>query len=311
VIEVKDEGLGLGPDELALLNSDEPFTQVGLGQMQGNGGTGLGLNIVRQIMKLHNASEFRLASEGVDKGTSFILEVRCALATDEDSVPEAQANVVGMRRSDHGIPLSPSTTVNLKKGETGSLQGTSSPSAPALERAPFPPGYKVLHVEDDQFVRMTLPLTTFDRLGIEFDQVEDGEIAVELYRAGKRWDAIVIDNQMPVMGGAATARELRRMGDTSLMIGMTGDPSGCADRNDFEASGIDLCLDKAQSGLEQLLRALEDHAHTLAEEGRGSASASVAPQPTPLGSLRNRVRALSGTVSSEIACSGAFSDTAV
>ncbi|KAJ1616620.1 hypothetical protein T492DRAFT_1101505 [Pavlovales sp. CCMP2436] len=53
VLEVDDSGSGLTADELRVLNLGEAFTQVGLGQMQGSGGTGLGLTIARDLLRLH------------------------------------------------------------------------------------------------------------------------------------------------------------------------------------------------------------------------------------------------------------------
>jgi len=53
VLEVEDSGVGLTADELHMLNQGEAYTQVGLGQLQGSGGTGLGLTITRELLKLH------------------------------------------------------------------------------------------------------------------------------------------------------------------------------------------------------------------------------------------------------------------
>lgn len=47
--------------------------QVGRGQLNGTGGTGLGLGIVRQLLALHDSSELALSSGGRNKGTSFEL----------------------------------------------------------------------------------------------------------------------------------------------------------------------------------------------------------------------------------------------
>jgi len=47
------------------------------------------------------------------------------------------------------------------------------------------------------FVRFTLPLQTFNLLGVAYEQVEDGTEALELVRAGQKFDCIIIDNQMP------------------------------------------------------------------------------------------------------------------
>jgi len=68
---IKDTGVGILPDELDLLRAGEAFSQVGRGQLQGNGGTGLGLTIVRQILALMNKSSMHLYSEGYGKGTQF------------------------------------------------------------------------------------------------------------------------------------------------------------------------------------------------------------------------------------------------
>lgn len=54
------------------------------------------------------------------------------------------------------------------------------------------------------------------------------------------------------MNGAQAARTLRERGYKGLIVGMTGDPHGCEDRDAFEASGLDLCVDKAADGMETL-----------------------------------------------------------
>jgi CheY-like chemotaxis protein len=91
---------------------------------------------------------------------------------------------------------------------------------------------------------------------------------------------------MPVMGGAATARVLRRLlGNELLLIGMTGDPPGCVDRNELEAAGLNQCLDKDTAGMQALRQALEAHAQMLAQEGALRVQAKV-----PSHYLRNRFR---------------------
>lgn len=67
------------------------------------------------------------------------------------------------------------------------------------------------------------------------------------------------------MGGADTVRALRKLvGGLPLIVGMTGDPSGCDDRKEFEAAGLDACLDKNSSGTEALVEILREHARSLA-----------------------------------------------
>mmetsp|Transcript_46378 Transcript_46378/g.107042 ORF Transcript_46378/g.107042 Transcript_46378/m.107042 type:complete len:167 (-) Transcript_46378:719-1219(-) len=148
------------------------FTQVGRGQMQGNGGTGLGLPIVRELLRKHDGS-LVLSSEGYGKGTRFEMRIACEINSIIDTC--------------------------LK-----------NPSAePPIVKQRFPDDYRALHVEDDAFVRFTLPLQTFNLLGVAYEQVEDGTEALELVRAGQKFDCIIIDNQMPRMGGAETTQAAR------------------------------------------------------------------------------------------------------
>ena len=79
----------------------------------------------------------------------------------------------------------------------------------AEEEITFPYGYKVLHVDDDAFVRMTLPLTTFITVGVDYAQAVHGGEALQLLQAGERFDFFVVDSQMPMMGGGPFTRELR------------------------------------------------------------------------------------------------------
>jgi hypothetical protein len=51
------------------------------------------------------------------------------------------------------------------------------------------------------------------------------------------------------MCGTETVRKLREGRFDGLIIGMTGDPSGCPDRLEFESAGLDLCVDKDTPGL--------------------------------------------------------------
>ena len=65
--------------------------------------------------------------------------------------------------------------------------------------------------------------------------------------------------QMPRMTGTAATRTLRTSGYAGMIIGMTGDPKGCPKRREFEASGLNECIDKDSEGISvvmQLLRGM-------------------------------------------------------
>lgn len=98
-----------------------------------------------------------------------------------------------------------------------------------------------------------MKLRVFQRLGVETDYVENGKEALD--KAAERGYAhslIILDNTMPGLSGAETARELRRRGFIGPIIGITGDVAGCSERKNFEASGLTRCLDKDSAGLIEL-----------------------------------------------------------
>jgi len=277
---VRDHGVGLEPEELAIVDSDDMFTQVGEGKHQGNKGTGLGLSITRQILKLHHGSSLTLASDGRNKGTSFTLIIKVQLAPAAEAEllrPSAPASDAGAVHADARLSSAspvrlglavPSVPVQAPAASAASRSSfgdtpRSEGAADADAEVVFPPDYRVLHVEDDQFVRFTMPLQTFDLLGVSYVQAEDGHAAMQMMERGERFDCIIMDNQMPVMGGTATTLELRRLGYSGVIIGMTGDPAGCDERREFEAAGLTACLDKDSAGLEEVVRLLRDHARKL------------------------------------------------
>ena len=65
---------------------------------------------------------------------------------------------------------------------------------------------------------------------------------------------------MPKMTGAQATRALRAMGFEGTIIGITGDPMGSHDRDDFQGSGVDFCIDKDSAGVERIVHVLRGFA---------------------------------------------------
>jgi len=83
------------------------------------------------------------------------------------------------------------------------------------------------------------------------------------------------------MGGAETARALRAMSYTGLLLGMTGDPLGCDERYAFEASGLDACLDKSSAGMAECVKLMKLHAARLLVDAERTITASWTSDAKP------------------------------
>jgi signal transduction histidine kinase/CheY-like chemotaxis protein len=85
-----------------------------------------------------------------------------------------------------------------------------APSTTARATA-LPVGMRVLVAEDNP-VNQLVTQGLLARLGIQAELVENGQLAVEHYRAAQgRFDIILMDLDMPVLDGTAAARQIRRL----------------------------------------------------------------------------------------------------
>ncbi|KAJ1626753.1 hypothetical protein T492DRAFT_1030464 [Pavlovales sp. CCMP2436] len=73
-----------------------------------------------------------------------------------------------------------------------------------------------------------------------------------------------MDNQMPILTGEMATRALREGGYAGLIVGMTGDPSGCPERSAFEAAGLTECVDKDNPGVKRVAELLRSAITALA-----------------------------------------------
>lgn len=82
LIVVKDDGIGLAPDQIPKIF--ELFCQLNNSLEKTQGGLGIGLNLVKQIVQLHNG-QIEVRSEGLGKGSEF--SVRLPIVVDTPSAP--------------------------------------------------------------------------------------------------------------------------------------------------------------------------------------------------------------------------------
>ncbi|MBV8379782.1 MAG: PAS domain S-box protein [Paucibacter sp.] len=207
--EVSDTGPGIDPAQHARLF--EPFTQADESTTRRYGGTGLGLSISRELTALMGGSVGLVSKPG--QGATFWAEL---------PLPAFSAPQGGHGRS-------PIEQRALREFE----------------------GARVLMVEDHP-VNMLIAVAQLQQWGLQVEQAHDGVQAIESVRAaaarGEPFDAVLMDVQMPVMGGHEATREIRREFDaealpiialTAAALSSERDEALAAGMNDFLTKPID------------------------------------------------------------------------
>ena len=121
-----------------------------------------------------------------------------------------------------------------------------APEAPAaVEEERSLAGLRILVVDDNEVNRL-LATTVLERRGVEVVEADSGEAAVEAVVAGPRFDAVLMDIQMPGMSGIEATEEIRlrqTSGEPTPVIALTAHALP-HERERFLASGMEDFLSK-------------------------------------------------------------------
>lgn len=183
-IDCIDYGKGMTSDTREKLFYG-PYSEGG---MKNTGqGNGLGLWIASGIVEQHHGRIF-VQSEGLGFGCTFTIELPVYL--------KENWNEISIYSDD------------MRGGGNGSK---------ALRQV-----QRVLIVDDATTNRKILS-KLLRREGIQCDEAENGEEAVEMVKQStEEYDIILMDYEMPVCDGPSATRQIRQLGCTSLIFGVTG-----------------------------------------------------------------------------------------
>ena len=247
VIRVTDTGSGIAPEQQERLF--ERFVQADGSDTRRHGGSGLGLFIVRELAQRMGGNVTVQSVPGL--GSRFEALVILALPTPEQHAQhagQAQANEAGAPPS----PSLPANTADITAAVTAAVTGTGG-------------AMTILLVEDNEINRM-VARGMLATAGHRVVEAADGVQALACH-AAQQFDCILMDIQMPVMGGieatrAIRAREQAQAGNPVPIVALTANAMQ-GDRERFLAAGMNDFLAKPYERA-NLLLALERAAQPVA-----------------------------------------------
>ncbi|MEY2631509.1 MAG: hypothetical protein RIR00_163 [Pseudomonadota bacterium] len=174
-LTVSDQGIGLSPEQQQRLF--RPFEQADNSTTRKYGGTGLGLAISKRLVTLMGG-DIGVESE-LGQGSRFWFTVRLGPAVSEGDSPAAET------------------------------EGPEQDEKLAAEVRRRYAGRRILLVED-QPLNQEIALELLHFVQLDVNVASDGAQALNL-AAGKRFDLVLMDLNMPVMDGLTASRHLRQL----------------------------------------------------------------------------------------------------
>ncbi len=176
MIRVHDTGIGMDPEFINRIF--RPFEQEGADTTRKYGGTGLGMAITDQLVKLMNGEIVVKSIPGEGSDFSVFLH----LPVEEGPVPAEQ----------------------IEKENTAE---EAEPEGIEVFR-----GRRILVAEDNEINAM-VAREILGQMGAGIDVAENGQRAVEMFdeKPENYYDFILMDVQMPVMNGREAAKAIRRL----------------------------------------------------------------------------------------------------
>eukprot|EP00808_Paulinella_micropora_P018949 g1184.t1 len=237
-LSVIDTGIGIAPEHLQHIFAK--FQQAEANTSHRFGGTGLGLNISRKLMKLMDG-DLQVSSE-VGKGSVFslLLPFRPPMSENESDVALHGANGAAADAK------SPGSKMSTFMGSPG-LRGRALPTSPGLDVINFgltggeKRSVRVLCADDSNITRK-MNGRRLGKLGWKVDHATNGEeavsMAVEKHEAKQGYDLILLDGFMPGhINGEEACFEMQQKGIPSLILAATGQGMQ-EDREKFLRNGM-------------------------------------------------------------------------
>ncbi|QOV89120.1 PAS domain S-box protein [Humisphaera borealis] len=200
--DVADTGIGMTPEQLGQLY--KPFAQADASMSRRFGGTGLGLTISRKLAEFLGGDLRVVSSPGAGSTFSFTVPI--------------------------GSPVEPIAQPSSGPTEAAAVAAIAAGVVPNDSAPPLAPaddammGRRILLAEDSADNRR-LVSALLKRTGLELQTAVNGRTAVELVTAavvaGRPFDLILMDMQMPEVDGYEATRQIRALGHKTPIVAFT------------------------------------------------------------------------------------------
>ena len=212
--EVKDTGLGMSEEQVSQLF--DAYTRFNLAANRSTEGTGLGMNITQNLVRLMNG--VIVVKSEVNKGSTVTVQI-----------PQQKigADVLGRELAENLQNFQAIDTKHAKMAQT------------VFEQMPDAHVLVVDDVESNLYVAKGL----LARYGLSVETATSGYSAIDKIKEGNVYDVIFMDHMMPKMDGIEATKIIRGLGYTAPIVALTANViAGQADV--FLANGFDDCVSK-------------------------------------------------------------------
>ncbi|KAJ3176503.1 hypothetical protein HDU87_005197 [Geranomyces variabilis] len=224
-ISVSDTGIGMTPEEQAALF--QRFTQAHTKTYKEYGGSGLGLFICKELVEYMNGTISASSTWG--EGTVFRCDIGCerrtrdAAATALSSSPSSLAVSTATATTSLPPPVRATTAATAATSRSllervvvaanppkPTTTAAALPTTPTTPTTPPATGLRVLIVEDN-VVNQRVLSRQLEIAGIKYAVANNGIEAVAMVSKDPRFDCILMDVEMPDMGGIEATERIRQM----------------------------------------------------------------------------------------------------
>ncbi|MBP9142866.1 MAG: CHASE3 domain-containing protein [Thermoanaerobaculia bacterium] len=226
IVRIQDNGIGIAAEHLPRLF--DMFSQIDTSLERTQGGLGIGLNLVKQLVEMHGG-RVEVRSGGIGKGSEFIVHfpVLSVLDSATDAPPPSEPTMVPVSAVAAVSAVSAAPAPASVAGEESGARLSSSG-----ERR------KILVVDDNADAADSLAIL----LGLQGHETEVARDGLEAVEKALRTlpDVVLLDIGLPRLNGYEAARRIRLSpaGGAMRLIAVTGWGQD-EDRNRSREAGFD------------------------------------------------------------------------